>query len=247
MEALYDAIGRGYRTLRRPDPRIEANIQKALGPARSVLNVGAGAGSYEPNDRRVVAVEISSTMIDQRPPGSAPVIQGSGETLPFPDDSFDACLAVLTLHHWTDQVAGLREMRRVSRGTHVILTWDPQTPSFWLTDYFPEILEIDRKIFPRTESYRLVFDSVSIHTVEIPHDCTDGFLGAYWRRPAAYLEDHVRSAISTFSKIEGVRDGLETLRIELENGVWKKRYGDLLDLPTLDLGYRLVVARNEGH
>ena len=152
MAELYDTIGRGYRELRRPDPRIAAAILRALGHARSVVNVGAGAGSYEPADRKVIAVEPSMTMIRQRSRDAAPVVRGLANALPFRDESFDASLAILTVHHWSDRQKGLDELRRASRRRVVILTWDPSYQGFWLHDYFPEIWEIDRRIFPSLEA-----------------------------------------------------------------------------------------------
>ena len=144
LSSRYDVIGIDYARLRQSDPRIAAQIDAALGDARSVLNVGAGSGSYEPAGRAVTALEPSKVMIAQRPPGSAPVVQGTAEALPFPDQSFDAAMAVLTVHHWTDQPQGLRELRRVARGPLVIVTYDPDFPGFWLHDYLPELAALDR-------------------------------------------------------------------------------------------------------
>jgi SAM-dependent methyltransferase len=242
MSELYDAIGTGYRRLRRPDSRIAAAILRGLGDTSSVVNVGAGAGSYEPRDRRVVAVEPAMTMIRQRPRSSAPVVRGSGLALPFRDETFDASLAILTIHHWPDQRTGLRELRRAARRRVVVLTWDPSAPGFWLADYFPGILHIDRLIFPSLEILRSELGPVSIFDVPIPHDCADGFLGAYWRRPASYLDPSVRSAISTFAKVQDVHAGLASLARDLHSGEWRQRYGSVLGESSLDLGYRLVVA-----
>ncbi len=243
MTQLYDAIGVGYRDFRRPDPRLETAIIRALNPAETVVNVGAGTGSYEPSDRSVVAVEPAMTMIRQRRPGSAPVVQASATELPFRDDGFAAALAILTVHHWPDQARGLDEMARVARRRVVVVTWDPSTSGFWLTDdYFPEIFEIDRPLFPSIADFRKVLGRVEVHPLPIPHDCVDGFLGAYWRRPHAYLDAGVRSAISTFAKLHDLGRGLDRLRRDLEDGSWTRRYGDLLDQPEIDLGYRIVVA-----
>ena len=242
---LYDTIGRGYRWRRRQDLRIAAHIFRALGPAASVVNVGAGAGSYEPRDRELVAVEPSLVMIRQRAPGAAPAVRASATDLPFRDETFDASLAVLTIHHWPDLGRGLGELRRAARRNVVILTCDPSVTGFWLTDYFPEILEIDRRILPSVSELRRHLGRIEVFDVPIPHDCTDGFLGAYWRRPAAYLSADVRSAISTFSRLTNPERGLAALRRDLASGDWHRRYGHLLDRPALDLGYRLVVARPE--
>jgi SAM-dependent methyltransferase len=242
---LYDRIGGGYGAYRRADPRITDAIAQALGPSGRVVNVGAGAGSYEPVDRAVVAVEPSISMIRQRRRGSAPVVQASALALPFSDRTFDAALGVLTVHHWPDRAQGLRELRRVARHRVVILTWDPAAMSgFWLVDdYFPDIVEIDRRIFPSLEEFRATLGSIEIRPLPVPHDCVDGFLGAYWRRPSAYLDAGVRSAISTFSKLEDVDGGLDRLRRDLDDGTWMRRYGALLERGELDLGYRLVIAR----
>jgi SAM-dependent methyltransferase len=241
---LYDQIGIGYRAHRRPDPRIAAAIDDALGPARSVLNVGAGAGSYEPTDRLVLAVEPSSAMIRQRQPGAAPVVQASATALPFADRAFDATLAVLTVHHWPDRMQGLAELRRVARERAVILTWEPDAAPFWLVDdYFPELVAVDRPIFDSIEVLRRMLGPIEVRPVPVPHDCVDGFLGAYWRRPEAYLDPAVRGAMSTFTKIGDVEPGVARLRRDLEDGTWIRRHGALLERESLDLGYRLIVAR----
>jgi len=243
MMELYDEIGVGYRNSRRPDPRIATAIFHALGEADTVVNVGAGAGSYEPSDRSVIAVEPSMTMIRQRPVGSAPAVQASATHLPFRSATFEAALAILTVHHWPDRARGLGELARVARDRIVILTWDPATSGFWLVDdYFPEIVEIDRPIFPSIEEFSRALGRVDVHTLPIPHDCVDGFLGAYWRRPHAYLDASVRSAISTFSKIHALEAGLTRLRRDLQDGTWERRYGNLLGRREIDLGYRLLVS-----
>ncbi len=243
MAQLYDAIGLGYEQYRRPDPRIATAILDALGDAATVVNVGAGAGSYEPVDRSVVAVEPSLTMIRQRPAGSAPVVQASATHLPFRDAVFAAALAVLTVHHWADRRRGLTELARVAQHRLVIVTWDPATSGFWLVeDYFPTIAEIDRQILPPMEEFRQAFGTIEVRPLPVPYDCTDGFLGAYWRRPHAYLDPGVRSAISTFAKISDVESGLTRLRGDLADGTWERRYGHLLRQSELDLGYRLVIA-----
>jgi len=241
---LFDEIGGSYGTYRRPDPRFAAAIQRALGDADSVVNVGAGAGSYEPADRAVVAVEPSLAMIRQRRPGSARVVQASATELPFRAGAFAASLAVLTIHHWPDRWDGLRELKRVARRRIVIVTWDPAWSGFWLTDeYFPALMAIDRQIFPTIKELQHALGRIEIHPLPVPHDCTDGFLGAYWRRPHAYLDPGVRSAISSFTKLgSALEPGLERLRRDLDDGVWQLRHAPLLAEPTLDLGYRLVIA-----
>jgi SAM-dependent methyltransferase len=243
MTPLYDAIGIGYTNYRRPDPRLAMAILRALGDARTVVNVGAGAGSYEPTDRAVVAVEPARAMIQQRPSGSAPVVQASATDLPFRAAAFEAGLAILTVHHWPDLVQGLTEMARVTQQRIVIVTWDPAVADFWLiADYFPAIAEIDRQRCPAIEVFRATFGAIEVHPLPVPHDCCDGFLGAYWRRPHAYLDAGVRSAISTFSKLAAVDAGLARLRSDLASGTWERRYGHLWQQSAADLGYRLVIA-----
>jgi len=243
MPTAYDTIGINYANLRQPDPRIEAAIGAALGDAVTVLNVGAGTGSYEPTDRAVTALEPSIEMIRQRPAGAAPVIRGFAEDLPFADSAFDAVMAVLTVHHWSDQPKGLAELRRVARGPTVILTFDPAHRGFWLTDYLPELIRIDATQMPPMSAYAATLGPVQITPVPIPHDCADGFLAAYWRRPSAYLDPRIRAAISCFWAIEDVEAKLEPLAHDLETGAWEARYGDLLGRESCDLGYRLVVGR----
>ncbi|MGH6980844.1 MAG: class I SAM-dependent methyltransferase, partial [Stellaceae bacterium] len=203
-------------------------------------NVGAGAGSYEPSNRFVVAIEPSATMIRQRPAGAAPAIRASALQLPFHDRSFDAAMAILTLHHWPDRQLGLWEMTRVARHRCAVLTWEPPETPFWLTsDYLPHFLEADRALFPPW----FLHDPrvIDVRAVTIPHDCTDGFLGAYWRRPHAYLDPDIRSAISTFTRVGGFETGLARLRRDLADGTWRRRNADLTTMDETDLGYRLVT------
>jgi SAM-dependent methyltransferase len=242
MTAQYDTIGLAYADLRRPDHRIAALIHLALGDARRVLNVGAGAGNYEPEDREVVAVEPSAEMIRQRPENAAAVIQGVAEDLPFADNSFDAAMASLTVHHWTDKARGMAEMRRVSRGPVVLFTFDPAFRTCWLTDYFPEIVTMDVAQMPKMVDYENWLGPVSVSAVPIPHDCTDGFLYSYWRRPRAYLDPQIRKGISTFWKMSDSETGLQRLAADLDSGAWEARYGDYLALSEIDAGYRIVVS-----
>ncbi len=243
MRTPYDTIGINYADLRKPDSRIEALIGRALGAAQTVLNVGAGAGSYEPADRQVTALEPSAEMIRQRAASAAPAIQGYAEDLPFADKSFDASMAVLTVHHWTDQEKGLKEMRRVTRGPVVVLTYDPSFRGFWLADYIPELVTLDEAQMPVMTDYEAWLGPVDIAPVPIPHDCTDGFLCAYWRRPAAYLDPRIRAAMSSFWKIDNVAERLEDLARDLDSGAWARRHAGLLDRDACDLGYRLVTAK----
>ncbi len=242
MSALYDTIGQGYVRYRRPDARIAGAIVQGLGRARTVLNVGAGAGSYEPLERQVIAVEPSLVMLRQRARAAPPAVQASAMALPFRDAAFEACMAILTLHHWPDWQRGIEELRRVASSRIVIVTWDPSHRGFWLTDYMPELLAADRRIFPPLEQIGRALGSMSVCALPIPHDCSDGVLGAYWRRPEAYLDDGVRSAISTFAKLGSVSSALLRLRQDLRTGDWQRRYGEVMDLSELDLGYRILVC-----
>jgi ubiquinone/menaquinone biosynthesis C-methylase UbiE len=240
---LYEKIGVNYANYRRPDPRIAAAIANALGDAKTLVNIGAGAGSYEPKDRNVIAVEPSETMIRQRRPGAAPVVCASAMALPFRDGAFEAATALLTVHHWPDPMRGLAEMTRVAKRC-VVFSWEPSTHVSWLTrDYFPEIRVHDRLAFPLiADFYRRAFTEFEIVTVPVPHDCLDGFLEAYWRRPEAYFDPGVRRAISAFARIPDARPGLAKLKSDLADGTWMKRNGHLMELDALDLGYRLVIA-----
>jgi SAM-dependent methyltransferase len=244
IEPVYDTIGAGYTRVRREDPRIAARIRAALGDARTVLNVGAGAGAYEPPDLEVTAVEPSAVMRAQRPPGAAPAVDAAAEALPFGDDSFDAAMAVLSDHHWTDLSAGLAEMRRVAR-RRVLFTWETGTAleSWIVRDYFPGFLRLsppEHDVARRLE----LLGGGRVEPVPIPHDCADGFFHAYWRRPEAYLDETVRAGISAFARLAPgeVRAGVERLRADLESGEWRRRNAHLLELEELDLGYRLLVA-----
>lgn len=248
--ALYDTIGRNYAEARRPDPRIASAIHAALGDATSVANIGAGAGSYEPLDRDVIAIEPSEVMIRQRPAAAAPCIQGSAEALPLGTASVDAAMAILTTHHWSDLELGLAEMARVARKRAVLFTWVPDAAPFWLTeDYFPEIAANDRKIFPSaytlTEMLARVIGPARMLPVLIPHDCADGLLCAYWRRPEAYLSAKIRNAMSAFARIDA-EAGLAKLQSDLSSGRWAERNKHLLKLDSMDWGYRLVCCEIEG-
>jgi SAM-dependent methyltransferase len=242
MSELYDRIGRSYSATRGEDPRIAAAIHAALGDARMVLNVGAGAGAYEPRDRDVTAVEPSAVMRAQRPPGAAPCIDARAEVLPFADGAFDATMAVLSDHHWSDRLAGLRELRRVGRRA-VVFQWDPAfVDAFWLTrEYLPSFA---RGLHGGFEGARAALGATREEVVPIPHDCRDGFLMAYWRRPEAYLDATVRANISVFSLLpaDEVDAMVGALRADLESGAWELRHGDLLARDELDLGYRLLIA-----
>jgi SAM-dependent methyltransferase len=243
-EALYDRLGATYTTTRRPDPRIAAAIEDALGDAVTVVNVGAGTGSYEPPDRKVVAIEPSLVMIAQRPPDAAPAIVAEAEALPMADDSVDAAMAVLSDHHWSDRAKGLREMRRVARRRAVLFQHDPAFGErFWMVrDYLPTFRR--RLHGRRLEEMMWPLGDMELRPFPLPHDCRDGFLAAHWRRPHAYLDPAVRAGISVFSLLPGdeVARAVAQLRDDLESGAWERRNADILDRDELDLGFRVVVA-----
>ena len=243
---LYDTIGVTYTVTRRTDSRIAAQIWSALGDARTVLNVGAGTGSYEPPDREVLAVEPSAIMRAQRPPEAAPCVAATAEKLPFADQSFDAAMALSTVHHWPDAIAGLREMRRVARRV-VVFTFDGTETGwrrrFWLTrDYLPEVSYLLVGRPPLTEQADAI--GARIEPVLIPWDCTDGFFEAYWRRPEAYLDEQVRRGISVWTKVgpDAEQRAVRSLRDDLASGRWAERNRDLVDLEAADLGLRLLIA-----
>jgi hypothetical protein len=242
-DALYDTIGTGYATTRRPDPRIAARIHAALRDAWHVVNVGAGAGSYEPTDRPVVAVEPSKVMLTQRPTGTAPAVQAVAEALPFADATFDAAMALLTMHHWSDQRGGIAELRRVASRV-VMFTFDTDVVPWIVTDYLPEILGQDKFQFPPITVVADWLDA-DIHVVPVPRDCTDGFTAAYWARPEAYLDPAARNGTSAMRTLDQtlVESRMDRLRADLESGAWDAKWGHLRDLPELDLGYRLLVTR----
>lgn len=245
----YDRYGDGYARVRRPDLRIEQQVHAALGRSQTVLNVGAGTGSYEPSDRYVLAVEPSATMRAQRPAGAAPAVDAVAEDLPFDDDTFDAAMAIMTIHQWSDVSRGLREMRRVSRGAVVVLTLDAAAlEQFWLIDYIPEILGLERVRFPQLEQVTnlLAADStdVRVDAVTVPRDCTDGFGEAFYARPEAFLQPEVRAFTSglVLTDQTAVQRGLDRLGQDLTSGEWDQRYGNLRTQPELHGALRLVTA-----
>ncbi len=246
----YDRIGRTYSATRRPDPRLAAAIWSGLADARTVLNVGAGSGNYEPPDRAVTAVEPSAVMIAQRPPEGAPVVQASAEQLPFADDSFDAAMAVLSDHHWRDRRRGLEECKRVARDRVVLFTANPgEAELFWLTrEYLPGFLELIPPSYRERGGWerqlREVFENLTLVPVAIPHDCVDGFYGAFWRRPAAYLDPRVREGISVFAQLSAgeVAEGIAALRDDLDSRRWHDTHRELLERSELHLGYYVVIA-----
>ena len=243
--AIYDEIGVGYGAVRLEDPRIAAQIWSALGDAAPVLNVGAGAGSYEPADRPVVAVEPSGGMIGQRPAGAAPAVRGVAGALPFTDRAFGGATVILTVHHWPDAAAGLAEVRRVTRGTVVVLTFDQRVHlEQWLvTDYLPAMAALDGDL-PTPRAIAAALGGGRVEVVPVPHDCRDGFCHAWWRRPSAYLAPGVRAGISGIARLPEpiVARAMARLDRDLRDGTWERAHADLLDREWIDGGYRLVVS-----
>ena len=242
----YERHGQGYGMQRRTDPRLAALIQGALGSARTVLNVGAGAGSYEPLDRYVVAVEPSAAMRAQRPRW-APAVIASAEHLPFDDGAFDASLATITVHQWADPARGLRELRRVTSGPVVVLSFDGEAlDRFWLAEYAPELIEAERRRYPALDSIAgQLGGSVQVQTVPIPSDCIDGFTEAFYARPERLLDPAVRAAQSAWHFVEqAARErAIERLRADLDSGEWDRRFGALRTQATFDGSLRLIVSR----
>jgi SAM-dependent methyltransferase len=242
---VYDRIGTGYRLGRRQDPRIAAALWAALGDASPVLNVGAGTGSYEPDDRPVVASEPSLVMLSQHSPGA--LLRAPAEALPFKDNSFGAAMGVLTVHHWRDRARGLAEMRRVSRGPVVLFVRDAEAARWWwLYHYFPATARLEKDRETRGGDLAAMLGGrVEVIPVPIPADCADGFNAAYWSRPAAYLDPEIWRAMSALALIpdRDRADGMRQLAADLDSGEWRRRWGHLLDLEELDLGYRVLVAR----
>ena len=242
---LYDTIGATYAATRRTEPRIAAQVWAAFGDARTVLNVGAGTGSYEPPGRDVIAVEPSAVMRAQRPAGAAPCVSAVTESLPFQDQSFDAAMAFATIHHWRDPIAGLREMRRAARRV-VVFTIDASEigwRSFWLTrDYLPEFADLLARLPSLTEMAGAI--GARVEPVPIPWDCADGFFEAYWRRPEAYLDERVRRGVSVWARVgpQAEQRAVRSLRADLVSGRWAERNRDLAGLDAAELGLRLLVA-----
>jgi SAM-dependent methyltransferase len=247
-EPRYDRIGEGYSRYRREDPRFAARIEAALGDARTVLNVGAGAGSYEPRDRHVIAVEPSDVMAAQRPRDLAPAIRAGAGALPLRDASVDAAMAILTLHHWdADQERGTRELRRVARGPVVILTTDPRvTGALWLmADYLPEVAALDHRIFPLPETLAAwLGGTVRVETLPIARDTPDWLLASFWAHPERVLDPEARAATSGFARMDPaiVDRTVAAVQRDLASGAWDERHGHLRELEAYDAGLRLIVA-----
>ncbi len=241
----YDTIGRSYGKTRQEDPRIAAAIHDCLGPGRSVLNVGAGSGNYEPRDRNVVAAEPSWRMIEQRQKRTTQVVRAEGERLPFGDLVFDVATAILTVHHWSNRPLGLREMRRVARRQVVFFYESLATHNFWGLDYFPAALDLPTEADPPgAELLSAHLNVREIRTVLVPKDCRDGFGTAFWARPEAYLDPEVQAGMSwlAMQSPEDLALGSARLRADLDSGAWDRRYGHLRGQTTFDGGYRIAIA-----
>lgn len=246
--ARYDTIGHGYSQTRREDPRFRAQIHAALADARTVVNVGAGTGAYEPSDRHVIAIEPSDVMAAQRSRDLAPAIRAPAGSIPLRDQSVDAAMAILSVHHWDDErEKGVRELRRVARETVVILTYDATiSGAMWLmADYLPEVATLDLHIFPPLERLaEWLGGDVRIDTVPIPCDTPDWMLGSFWAHPERVLDANARAATSGFARMSTnvVDRVVSTVSRDLASGLWDDRYGHLRNLDSLDVGLRLVVA-----
>jgi SAM-dependent methyltransferase len=241
----YERHGANYTRQRRADPRIAARINAALGDARTVVNVGAGAGSYEPDDRWVLAVEPSASMRAQRPAGLAPAIDARAEALPLDDDSVDAAMACVTIHHWEPPEAGLRELRRVARGTVVVFTLDIDAHAPWQGEYLREGLDLERSRFPSTATVcEILGGRTRVETLPTPADCSDGFVEAFWNRPEALLDPAVRASQSMWALLGPATEErvVERLRQALETGAWDAAHGHLRDRDAFDGSLRLVIS-----
>lgn len=243
----YDQLGQKYSGYRQTDPRIAAFVNEALGDAKTILNVGAGAGSYEPADKYVIAVEPSMVMRSQRMKNNkVPAINAKADDLPFDDNSFDASMAMVTVHHWPDIDKGLKELRRVTKNKVIIMTFDPeQLDNFWNADYFPELIEVERARYPSIEFIKKSLgENCEVIPIPVPLDCSDGFQEAFYGRPEAFLEKEVRLAQSAWGFL---KDGLEEelvkrLSTDLESGAWDKKYGHCRTEPTFTCALRLVIS-----
>ena len=244
MDAIYDEIGINYSVTRCTDPEIAKQLYSALDAAIRIVNIGAGTGSYEPENMQLVAVEPSAEMISQRKTGSYPVEKAFAEKLPFENSSFSHAMTVLSMHHWENRPLAFSEINRVATEKFVAITWDPESEPFWLTrDYFPEIYEMDKRIFPGLEELNDHFNEVQVNPLKIPGDCKDGLFAAFWKRPEAYLSSRVRQSTSPFSKVKNLSEGLHRLAEDVASGLWAKNNHAILDSSSLDVGYRIISAR----
>ncbi|HEY4306107.1 MAG TPA: class I SAM-dependent methyltransferase [Gemmatimonadaceae bacterium] len=244
-DANYGVISRDYTRFRQPDPRIAALLHAQLGDAQRVLNVGAGAGSYEPTGRDVAAVEPSASMRARRPPHLAPAIDAVAADLPFTDKSFDAAMTTFSAHQWPDLDTGLKEMRRVTRGPIVILTGDPETVDrMWLCEYAPEVIATEQRRYPPVSAFAATIGPVTKIDVPIPLDCVDGFNEAYYGRPEVLLDPHARSVCSAWSFLDApaIARFQQRLSDDLGRGEWDQKYGALRSQPTYIGSLILIVS-----
>lgn len=242
----YDKYGHQYSGVRKTDPQIEALVHQALGDARTVLNVGAGSGSYEPEDRYVIAVEPSAVMRAQRPPHRVPAIQGSADALPFDDNAFDASMAMVTIHHWPDIAKGLQELRRVTRGQVVVLTFDPDAlDSFWMSEYGPEVIAVEKARYPKVSTVTdALGGNCEVIPVPVTLHCLDGFQEAFYGRPEAFLQKEVRRSQSAWGFLDEQTEAAIVTRLTnaLASGEWDQRYGHLRTQPEATYALRLIVG-----
>ncbi len=246
MKVKYDEIGINYALKRKSDPRIASQILERLEGAQKVVNIGAGTGSYEPEHIDLIAVEPSIEMINQRSSNAHSVVQGSAESLPFPNNSFTHALTILSMHHWVNREQAFKEINRVATEKFIAITWNPDSDPFWLTrDYFPEIFDLDKRIFPNIKEFESHFDNIEIDPLLIPEDCIDGFLAAYWKRPSAYLDVNVRNSISSFSKISNLSKGLDKLKSDIDSKKWFHTNESILSKSMLDAGYIIITANTK--
>ena len=244
MDAIYDDIGVNYSVTRCTDPKIAGQLYSKLQGATRIVNIGAGTGSYEPENIELVAVEPSSKMISQRKNNYHRVEKAFAEKLPFENDSFSHAMTVNSMHHWENRALAFAEINRVATEKFVAISWDPESDPFWLTrDYFPEIYEMDKCIFPDMKELNEHFADVVITPLKIPADCKDGLLAAFWKRPEAYLSEKVRQSTSPFSKIKYLAEGLKKLEDDIVSGAWARKNHTILSSTSLDVGYRLISAR----
>jgi hypothetical protein len=244
----YERHGRTYARHRRPDPRIAARIDAALGDARTVLNVGAGAGSYEPRERWVLAVEPSATMRAQRAPDAAPALDARAESLPFDDDAFEAAMACVTIHHWESVEMGLAELRRVARGPVVVFTFELDALPAWQLEYLREGVAKEQPRFPAIDDVAAVLGGrTRVERIPTPGDCVDGFFEAFWRRPEALLDPEVRSAQSVWALLEADVEQriVERLAVALDSGAWDAEHGHLREQDSFDGALRLVISETD--
>jgi SAM-dependent methyltransferase len=242
---LYDTIGTTYGLTRRADDRLARRIRSAVGDAATVINVGAGTGSYEPDDCAVIAVEPSAVMLSQRRDGAAPAVRAAAEALPFPDHTFDVAMALWTIHHWTDLRRGLQELRRVAGRVVIVTAAAPVMNDLWLTsDYWPGMARQRRDDIQPNAVIDVLRTSARVEPLPLPHDCSDGIGEAFWARPEAYLDARVRAGMSCFQRIDPdeVERGLDRLAADLRSGAWNHRHGHLRELDELDCGHRLIVT-----